>query len=273
MLGYMGPEGTFSHQAALKIQNDGEELYVYNSLFEVIEAVDSGKIERGIVPIENSIEGSVSATIDTLAMIADVYITGEYVLRINENIMVKKGVKKDDIKTIASHPQPFGQCSKIINSEFSTAIKEFTASTAQAADMTAKSDGSVACIGPHALSKIYNLDILYENCADISTNSTRFVIIEKNPNTIVEKSSKTSIAFTLDNRPGALYECIGILAKSNINMLKIESRPFKDELGKYIFLIDVEGNIDNPQIYFALDKIKSHTEFYKFLGSYSTITR
>lgn len=273
MLGYMGPEGTFSHQAALKIQNDSEELCVYNNLFEVIEAVDLGKVERGIVPIENSIEGSVSATIDTLALIADVYITGEYILKINENIMVKKGAKKDDIKTIASHPQPFGQCSKIINSEFSATAKEFTASTAQAAQMTAKSDGSVACIGPHALSQIYNLDILFENCADVSTNSTRFVIIEKKPSNTVGENDKTSIAFTLDNRPGALHECIGLLAKSDINMLKIESRPFKDVLGKYIFLIDVEGNIDDSRIYFALDKIKSHTEFYKFLGSYSTITR
>ena len=273
MLAYMGPAGTFSHQAALKVKNENEQLKKYNNLYDVISAVDSAEVERAIVPIENSIEGSVNATIDTLALIADVFITGEYVLEINENIMVKKGFKKSDIKRLTSHPQPIGQCSNIINLEFPDAEKEFVESTARSAEIVSNSDGSIACVGPSALAEIYDLDILFANCADVNNNSTRFVIIEKQPNRTVGKKDKTSIAFTLDNRPGALFEALGLLASSNINMLKIESRPFKDELGKYIFLIDVEGNIDDAKIYFALDKIKQHTDFYKFLGSYSIIKR
>ena len=273
MLGYMGPEGTFSHQAALNVKAKGEKLSIFSNLYDVIHAVDKGKIKRGIVPIENSIEGSVNATMDSLALYADVYITGEYVLKISENIMVKKCTKKEDIKKIASHPQPIGQCSQILNKEFGSAEKIFTSSTAQAADMVSNGDGSVACVGPASLAEIYDLDILYPDCADVKSNSTRFVIIEKNPSSVVSENDKTSIAFSLDNRPGALYECIGLLAKDNINMLRIESRPYKDVLGKYIFLIDVEGNIDDAKIYFALDRIKNNTDFYKFLGSYSTYVR
>jgi len=273
MLAYMGPEGTFSHQAALKVKTKNEKLLRYNNLYDVISAVDKSDAERAIVPIENSIEGSVNATIDTLALSANVYITGEFVLEINENIMVKKGSKKSDIKKLTSHPQPIGQCSNIINLEFPDAEKVFVASTAQAAEIVSQSDGSIACVGPSALAEIYDLDILFLNCADVKNNSTRFVIIEKEPGRVVGKKDKTSIAFTLDNKPGALFEALRLLADANINMLKIESRPFKDVLGKYIFLIDVEGNINDARINFTLDKIKQHTDFYKFLGSYSIIER
>lgn len=271
MLGYLGPDGTFSHQAASAVLLEDEELVQYSNLFDVIHAVDNGDIERGIVPIENSIEGSVNATLDTLAIDADVYITGEYILEIRENIMVKKGARKEDIKIITSHPQPIGQCSKILNAEFSDVTIEYEASTAKAALRTANSDGSVACVGAKTSAEVYGLDILFEDCANENNNCTRFVIIEKKPASVVSSCDKTSIAFTLNNRPGALYEALGLLAESNINMLKIESRPLKNELGKYIFLIDVEGNIDDATIYFALDKIKRHTDFYKFLGSYSVI--
>ena len=268
MLGYLGPEGTFSHLAAQEWSKGECELVQFKSLKSLICAVDEGKIEKAIVPIENSIEGSVNATVDTLALEADVYITGEHILNICENIMSKHGTKCENIKKILSHPQPIGQCSKILEEKYAHAEIVHTASTAEAAKLVAESDGSVACVGPVSLSRLYNLELLEENCADDKNNSTRFVIIEKQASTEVTKHDKTSIAFTLDNKPGALYHALELLYKSNINMLKIESRPVKEALGTYIFMIDLEGNIDDANIYFALDKIKSHTDFYKFLGSY-----
>lgn len=268
MLGYLGPSGTFSHQAAAEWSQGKEELKEYSTIYSVIIAVEKGEIERAIVPIENSIDGSINTTLDTLAFDVNLYITGEYILHISENLMVKKGAKKEDIKIITSHPQPIGQCSRLLSHEFGDRKIEFADSTASAAKRVKNSDGSIACIASPNSAKLYDLEILYADCGDDINNSTRFVIIEKNPSKEVTEHDKTSIAFTLDNKPGSLYRAIELLAKSNINMTKIESRPIKKELGKYVFFIDIDGNIDDATIYFALDKVRQNTPFYKFLGSY-----
>ena len=268
MLGYLGPSGTFSHQAALEWSQGKEAIKEFSTIYSAIQAVEKGEIDRAIVPIENSIEGSINTTLDTLAFDVNLYITGEYILHISQNLMVKKGTKKEDIKIITSHPQPIGQCSRLLSYEFGDAKIEFADSTAYAAKRTAASDGSVACIASPNSAKLYDLDILYPDCGDDVNNSTRFVIIENKPNTKLTGHDKTSIVFTLDNKPGSLYNAIELLAKEKINMTKIESRPIKKELGKYVFFIDIDGNIDDATIYFALDKVKRNTPFYKFLGSY-----
>ena len=264
MLGYLGPNGTFSHQAAMEWSEGKEEIKEFSTIYSVILAVEKGEIDRAIVPIENSIDGSINTTLDTLAFDVDLYITGEYILHISENLMVKKGVKKEDIKIITSHPQPIGQCSKLLSHEFADVKIEFADSTASAAKRVKESDGSVACIGSPNSAKIYDLDILCHDCGDDANNSTRFVIIEKTPNKTVTGHDKSSIVFAIDNKPGSLYSAIELLAKSGINMTKIESRPMKKELGKYVFFIDIDGNIDDASIYFALDKVRQNTFFYKF---------
>lgn len=256
MLGYLGPNGTFSHQAAMEWSEGKEEIKEFSTIYSVILAVEKGEIDRAIVPIENSIDGSINTTLDTLAFDVDLYITGEYILHISENLMVKKGVKKEDIKIITSHPQPIGQCSKLLSHEFADVKIEFADSTASAAKRVKESDGSVACIGSPNSAKIYDLDILCHDCGDDANNSTRFVIIEKTPNKTVTGHDKSSIVFAIDNKPGSLYSAIELLAKSGINMTKIESRPMKKELGKYVFFIDIDGNIDDASIYFALDKVR-----------------
>lgn len=268
MLGYLGPDGSFSHQAAMEWSKGEMELKQYSSMPAMIKAVSRGELECAIVPIENSIEGGVNAVTDSLAMEENVYITGEYVLKICENLMVKKGMTEKDIKLITSHPQPIGQCARMLNDDFAHVKIEAASSTSAAAIRTAESDGSIACIGGKMSAEIYGLDIIREDCADDKSNATRFVIVENKPSTAVTEHDKTSVAFSLDNRPGALYEALKLFADSNVNMVKIESRPMKDGLGRYIFLIDIEGNIDDAQIYFALDKVKQNTEYYKFLGSY-----
>lgn len=268
MLGYLGPEGSFSHQAAMEWSQGREELQQYSSMPAMIKAVAANKLDRAIIPIENSIEGGVNAVTDTLALEENVYITDEYILRICENLMVKKGMTEKDIKIITSHTQPIGQCSKLLNEEFPDVKIEAAPSTSAAAIRVSESDGSIACIGGKASAEIYGLDILRADCADDKSNATRFVIVENEPSKIVTECDKTSVAFSLDNRPGALYDALKLFAESGINMVKIESRPMKDGLGRYIFLVDIEGNIDDAKIYFALDKVKQNTEYYKFLGSY-----
>lgn len=269
MLGYLGPEGTFSHQAAVEWSDGRKKLVQFKTIASLIKAVDGGKIQSGIVPIENSIDGCINLTLDTLAFGADVYITGEYVLHISQNLLAKKGTKKEDIKTIVSIAPAIGQCQTLLNSEFEGVNIQYADSTAAAALLTFQSDGSVACIASPVSASIYDLDIIIPDCGDEHNNSTRFIIIEKEPSRVVTERDKTSIAFTLENKPGSLYSALELLSDAKINMTKIESRPIKTQLGTYVFFIDIDGNIDNATIYFALDKLKQSTQFYKFLGSYA----
>ena len=268
MLAYLGPKGTFSHQAASEVAADNEILTEYGTISDVISAVNDGKAHRGIVPIENSIEGAINTTLDMLAFNADLFITGEHILCITQNIMAKKGTSPEDIRLITSHPQAIGQCTKILRTKYKHVKTEFADSTASAAKRAAESDGSIACIGSASSAQIYGLDILDKSCVDDPTNRTRFIILEKKPSLKVSPHDKSSIAFTLSNKPGSLYEALELFAGANINMTKIESRPVKTHLGEYIFFIDIDGNIDDARIYFALDKLKQNTLFYKFLGSY-----
>ena len=271
MLGYLGPSGTFSHQAAqdwLRLMGSDEEIRQFPTIFAAIKAVDKGEIDRCIVPIENSIEGSINTTLDMLAFDVDLFITGEYVLHVSENLMVKHGAKKEDVKIITSHPQPIGQCAKLISTHFPNAEIEYADSTSAAAKRVSESDGSIACIGSPNSAAIYGLDILFEDCGDDKNNSTRFVILEKKQSYAVTSRDKSSIAFTLEDKPGNLYNALELFCAAKINLKKIESRPMKNELGKYMFFIDIDGNIDNATIYFALDKLRQNTLFYKFLGSY-----
>lgn len=269
MLGYLGPEGTFSQQAAMNWSKGQEPLEEYPTIASAVKAVDRCEIEHCIVPIENSLNGSVTATLDTLVFESEVYITGEYVLPIIQNLAVKEGTDIGDIKIIMSHPQALGQCSRLLEEKFSDVEIRAVSSTAAAAKAVVESDGTVAAITPEAAASLYGLEILIPSCNDSESNYTRFVIIEKNRNMKVTEHDKSSIVFSTEHKPGSLYNALGLLGDEKINMLKIESRPMKNELGRYVFFIDIEGNADDAKIYFALDKIRENSLFYKFLGSYS----
>ena len=268
MLGYMGPVGTFSQQAALEWSGGKEELKEYPTIVSAIKAVDKGEAERSIVPIENSLNGSVTMTLDTLAFDSDVYITDEFVLDITQNLVVKKGTSISDIKMIMSHPQALGQCMRMLESDFAGVEIKAMQSTAEAAKAVAEGDGTAAAIATSAAAELYSLDVVRRACNDETNNRTRFVVIEKKPNLRVTDHDKSSIVFSTEHVPGSLYRAIGLLGKERINMLKIESRPMKNELGRYVFFIDIEGNADDANIYFALDKVRENSLFFKFLGSY-----
>ncbi|MBE7044968.1 MAG: prephenate dehydratase [Ruminococcaceae bacterium] len=267
MIGYLGPAGTFSQQAALQFC-PGEELKEFATIYAAIQAVEHGAAEAAIVPIENSIEGSVNTTLDTLAVEADLFITGEYVLKIRQNLITKPGVGQAAIKKIVSHPQAIGQCARLLNREFPDAVIAFADSTAKAAEEVLASDGEVAMIGSEQCASMNQLCILIEDCGDDDTNATRFVRVEKKPKLTVTEQDKSSIAFMLPNTAGSLYQALSVFESYGINMIKIESRPVKKKFGEYIFFVDIDGNIDDANIYFALDKMRQNATFYKFLGSY-----
>jgi prephenate dehydratase len=267
-IGFLGPQGTFSHEAALAYI--GDESYLikeFSSIYDVIIAVKNDDIDEAIVPIENSLEGAVNVTMDVLAKEDGLYIIEELILPINLNLVAKKGTSVKGIKTIISHPQPLGQCRNYLNRDFQSVIQIEENSTTQAAQRVADGDDTYAAITSSIAAKLYGLEILAKNVQDVENNRTRFVIISKG---LRKKtgSDKTSIVFSTDNKPGSLYRILDIFSLWDINMTRIESRPAKNVLGEYIFFIDIDGHIENQDVFDALTMVKRKTSFYKFIGSY-----
>lgn len=272
-LGYLGPKGTFSEQAALLYAEkcgNGCDFEMFFNITDVIAAVNDGIIDRGIVPLENSIEGTVTSTVDTLIFDTNLFIQYDLILKINQNLMARKGTKIEDIKKIVSHPQGLAQCRKYIRG---IGVKETSdvSSTAEAAHIVSESSECVAAIAPKRAAEVYGLEIVGENIQDDDTNATRFVVISKEM-TELKAGIKTSIAFTLDddNSPGRLYKVLDILNIYEINMIKIESRPAKHKLGTYVFYIDLVAE-NEEDLKDAVKMIRRKVAFFKFLGSYSTI--
>ncbi len=267
MLGYLGPTGTFSHIAATEYTGGTEDIRQFKTIPAVLEAVRSGVVDSAIVPIENSIEGSINQTLDTLVFCDDLFIVAEHILSIRQNLIAKPGTKLSDIKKIASHPQPIGQCSQLLHTEFPNAEIIFTDSTAAAAKLAAE-DCNTAMIGTKECAELNGLEILRADCGDEANNSTRFVVISKTPREKLTDHDRTSLVFSLSHKPGSLFNALALFAVYDINMIKIESRPVKKELGQYVFFVDLDGNCENEDIEHALKKLRSKTPMFRFLGSY-----
>lgn len=267
-IGFLGPRGTFSHEALLVYATDMEyEACDYSSIRDLLLAVQNNEINEAIVPIENSIEGAVNATLDILALDVELLIKSELVIPIRENLLVKKGADLSNIRYILSHPQPLGQCRNYINSRFPNAEIRATYSTAGAAEEVAAGSGDSVAIGSCAAAAAYGLEIADKNIQDCENNHTRFVVVS---HTDGERTGndKTSIVFTTEDKPGCLYRVLDIFNLWDINLSKIESRPAKNQLGRYIFFVDISGHREDEDIRDALTMIKRKSSFYKFLGSY-----
>lgn len=268
-IGFLGPRGTFSQEALEKYLKDldGYEIFDYITIPELIAAVQNGELDEAILPIENSIEGAVNVTLDTLAFDVDLKIKAEVVIEIRQNLLVKRGTCADDIGYIISHPQPIGQCRKYISSNFPNAEIKFDYSTAGAAIAVAGSNGNCAAIGSAAAAQVYGLDILAGGIQDGSNNFTRFIVAAAG-DSVRTGMDKTSIVFSTEDKPGSLYRILDIFNLWDVNMTRIESRPAKNQLGRYIFFVDIMGHRDDSDINDALTMIKKKTSFFKFLGSY-----
>ena len=262
LISFLGPKGTLTHEAANIL---GYELIPYCTIPAVLESVVNGESAFGIVPIENSIEGPVGITLDSLAHKYDLKIFNEIIIPINQNLIVNHGTSMEDIEDVYSHAQAISQCQEFISEH--NIQPHYAVSTASAAKSII-GDKAKAAIGNVKAAELYDLEILEANIQDTDNNETRFVVVSKECNEPTG-NDKTSIIFSIyEDKPGGLYKILGIFQKNNINLTKIESRPSKKGLGKYLFFVDFNGHLDSDLVKDILNEIDENTYFLKVLGSY-----
>jgi prephenate dehydratase len=266
---YLGPAGTFTEAALLKIAVKGDQLIAYANVTAALDAVRKGECNKALVPIENSIEGVVARTLDELASGEPLVITAETTLPVTFSLMTLDKTDIKDIKSIATHPHAESQCRSFIAKNFPNAQVIETASTAAAAKGLSKGDYDAAIAAPIA-AKNYQLKVIAEDIGDNTTAVTRFVVVEK-PGKVpaVTGKDRTSLAvFIAIDHAGALLEILNEFAKHQVNLSFIQSRPTGAQLGHYHFIIDTEGHIDDQAVSAAVAGLKQICEDIRFLGSY-----
>lgn len=269
-IGYLGPRGTNAEEVLVNNLKVAEEnLVPYATVSEVVFAVAQDEVDQGVVPIENSIEGSVNETLDILTFSVDgVIIQREIVVPIKHHLVARPGVEIKDISAIISHPQATAQCRSYLAQNLPQKPIIAANSTAEAVKRVAEQDGTVAAIGTELAAKIYNLKILASDIEDYRDNQTRFVLVGKEMARPTGKDKTSLVAFIYENRPGSLLQILQELAFRYINLTKIQSRPTKKALGEYCFWIDMEGHIEDEVIADALKCLRCKLRDVKVLGSY-----
>jgi chorismate mutase / prephenate dehydratase len=261
---YLGPEGTFSHMAAASLYGDSATFHPADTIEDVFDLVEKGMATLGVVPVENSYEGSVNITSD-LFFKHDLKICAESYVRIKHQLLSKEEIM-EEIKKIYSHPMALAQCRSWLRTNMPGVPVADVSSTSEAARIASTEPGAAA-IGNKALSDIYGLVLVRENIEDHPDNITRFLAIGKRQAAPVGMD-KTSILFVLSDKPGALYKTLGILAERDINMTRIESRPMKTKNWEYLFLTDIEGHEQDEKVREALEEMEKYCVLLKRLGSY-----
>ena len=264
-IAYLGPEGTWTHQAAIKKFGHSVNYSPHSSFAEVFDDVARRRTDYGVVPIENSTEGAVSHTLD-LFVDSPLRICAQILLRIDNNLLA--ATTREEIKTLYSHPQVFGQCKNWILRNFPDADLVEVSSTTKAANLAREhaAEGAAA-LGGCLAAELAGLKVLDEAIQDRATNTTRFLVIgEKTcPPT---GDDRTSILFSVHDRPGSLVAALKAFDSFEINMSKIESRPSKQKDWEYIFYVDLAGHCENEQVSSALEELEKHCSLVKLLGSY-----
>jgi chorismate mutase/prephenate dehydratase len=261
---YLGPSATFTHLAARRKFGSSTEYISESTIKEVFESVYRGKAQYGVVPIENSTEGVVNYTLD-MFIDWDLKIAFEIMLEISHNLLSKTG-NREDIKKIYSHPQARAQCRGWLDSNFPNIPIIEELSTAAAARRVAK-DPTAAAVASELAASVYNLKFVEKGIEDHKANYTRFLVVAKEFPGRTGKD-KTSIMFSIKDKPGALYLILRPFAKHKINLTKIESRPSKRKAWEYIFFVDMEGHVEDKAVRKAINDVKKECLYFKVLGSY-----
>ena len=261
---YLGPEYTFTHQVSLKKFGASSNYLSCDSITDVFSEVEKGNTDYGVVPIENSTEGAVNHTLD-MFVDSPLMICSEVYLSIRHSLLSKKSSMKS-VKWIYSNPQVFGQCRGWLEKNLPQAKLREVASTAKAAQIAARHADS-ACIASELAAKKYHLLIVARSIEDSASNVTRFLVIGRKMSKI-SGADKTSIMFSVKDKPGVLYDMLSPFKKKGINLTKIESRPSRRKLWKYYFFVDMEGHSETPKIKKALRDLENKCHFLKILGSY-----
>ena len=266
-LAFLGPPGTFSEEATLRYDPEAQ-LLPFVSISAVAAAIDSGMADEGVVPIENSLEGSVPETLDVLIHDSRLSVRNEIVLPIEHLLLARPGTKPSDVKIISSVPQALAQCRGFIERCFPKAALEAALSTAAAVEETVGRENAAA-IGNRRAAELYGAEVLAEGIQDRSSNLTRFVVLanEDHPPTGDDKTS-LAFAFAVEDRPGLLVSALEEFSGRGINLSKIESRPSKERLGVYIFLADLDGHRTEETLTESLERVREKCSFFRILGSY-----
>lgn len=269
-VGYLGPEGTFTEQAAQQVEG---ELVPFASVHDVVAAVAGGAVERGVVPIENSLEGAVNATLDALAVdFPGVAIVGESVLAVHQALIARESMELGDVVAVASHPQGLAQCARFLREQLPGARLLAASSTAEAVRSAVAAAEPVAAIAPARAAALHGGVVLRERVEDDPDNATRFVVLAAGAEPSVGGTGpfKTSVLFAGagDSSPGWLVRCLSEFAFRGVNLTKIESRPRRRQLGHYLFLVDLEGAAHDPAAAEAIDGLRKHCEEVRVLGTY-----
>jgi len=266
---YLGPAGTFTEAALLKIAASDDQLIAYANVTAALDAVRKGEANKALVPIENSVEGVVARTLDELASGEPLVITAETTLPVTFSLMTLENKDPKDIKSIATHPHAESQCRSYIAKNYPNAQVIETTSTAAAAKGLSKGDYDAA-IGAAIAAKNYQLKLIAEDIGDNTNAVTRFVVVEKpGKSPAATGKDRTSLAvFIAIDHAGALLEILNEFAKHQVNLSFIQSRPTGSQLGHYHFIIDAEGHIEDKPVAAALAGLKEICEDIRFLGSY-----
>jgi prephenate dehydratase len=279
-VGFLGPEGTFTHEALIDAAPGRDvELVSLPTIYDSVMAVQSGFVERSLVPIENSLEGSVNVTLDALAMeTEDVAILGEVVRPIEHCLIAASELDLSEIETVVSHPQASAQCARFIRSQLPGATVLSGSSTAEAVRLVAEHDGPWAALGTRLAAERYGCIVLRAGVEDVTGNETRFVWLGRSGATPgglkpADASSgpwKTAIVFwgVGSEEPGWLVACLSEFATREVNLTRIESRPRKQGLGRYMFFLDLEGRDSEPHVAAALAGLAGRVEVLRSLGSF-----
>jgi chorismate mutase/prephenate dehydratase len=260
---YMGPQASFSHLAALKRFGSQVEYAACDSIGDVFLEVERGGADYGVVPIENSIEGAVSHTLD-MFMDSDLKICSQIMLDVAHNLLAN--CRKDSIKRVYSNPQVFGQCRIWLQENLPGAELVEVSSTTRAAQI-ARKEKNASCIASILAATVYKLRVIARDIEDSPHNITRFLVIGRAA-VKQTKRDKTSILFSIKDSVGALHDMLVPFKKYGINLTKIESRPSKKKAWDYYFFMDLEGHQDSPKVKKALNELEVKCKFLKILGSY-----
>jgi len=270
-IAFLGPEGTFTESAAQLVAGDGpgDTLLACGDVIEVLRAVETGAAARGVVPIENTLEGSVTATLDALAFDTDLLVQGELELPV---ALVAAAVDAQldlaEVTEVHSHPVALSACRRWLSASVGGAERLASASTARAAASVAEAGGPRLAIVNTLAAERYGLHVVARDIADRSGNSTRFVVVGTRLPAPTGWDKTSVVVFIEENRPGALLQLLEIFAERDLNLTKIESRPTKHELGEYCFFLDVEGHLADERVGDALAAVKRTHRDVKVLGSY-----
>ena len=264
-IAFLGPRGTFTQAAALKHFGHSVETLPMGSIAEVFREVESGAAHYGVVPVENSTEGVINHTLD-MFMQSPLKICGEVELRIHHHLMAAGG-GLEDIRRIYSHQQSLAQCREWLDAHLPQAERVAVSSNAEGARLAAEAGGGSAAIAGETAAEIYGLRILAASVEDEPDNTTRFLVIGRHP---VGRSGadKTSLLLSAQNRAGTLYRLLVPFVTHEISLTRIESRPSRRAMWEYVFFVDLEGHVDQPEVAAALAELQEEASLFKVLGSY-----